>query len=483
MKRTYFLLLLFMALVKTFAQSDTKPNVILIYTDHRYSGVYAIGEQAVNTPNTDKLAHEGIIFDNTYLMGSYNGGTCVASRAQLLSGRRLFNLNGIGRTIDMEYTPIRKAFLNAGYDSHIVGKWRNDNYSLGNMFNSGGPMMSRAIYPTNHFRMPLWNWRQDGKYKKEEGYIYIYDKKGNLTTRKIKPSEVKGPINSEKDGPHTSEIYAEYAIKFLDSRETKKNPFFKYLAFHAPHDPRQAPKKYKEMYAEEDIKMPPSYMKQHPFDNGHMTTRDESLAPWPRTPKVPKKELSHYYAIISHVDAQIGRVAQALKDHGQYKNTLIVLSGDSGLAVGNHGLMGKQNIYDEDGIHVPLIISGGLPPQPGKRYNAFSYIHDIYPTICDLVNVPKPSTIDGKSLKPIIDGKKEQVRDYTYHAYRQHQRAYKKGDYKLIEFVRAPDFEKKIPMLSLHLGLKPHSCSIIKKTLGKPLTLLSYQNTKKFLKT
>ena len=100
-------------------------------------------------------------------------------------------------------------------------------------------------------------------------------------------------------------------------------------------------------------------MPQHPFDNGHIVLRDELLADWPRTPEIAKKHLSDYYAIITHLDAQIGRVISALKERGSYENTLIVMAGDSGLGVGNHGLLGKQNIYDEDGVHVPFIISGG----------------------------------------------------------------------------------------------------------------------------
>ncbi|QVY66073.1 sulfatase-like hydrolase/transferase [Polaribacter sp. Q13] len=422
-------------------KKQSKPNVLLIYTDdHRYTGVHALVGQDVKTPNIDKLANEGLIFTNTYLMGSYNGGTCMPSRAQLLTGRRLFDLKGIGRVIPTEQVAIGEAFLNAGYNSHVIGKWHQDNKSLGRMFNSGATIMSRGIYLTDHYRMPLWDWRADGKYTKDNAVIYIYDKKGNIVKRGVKKGEIKGPINTEKDGPHTSEIYANNAIDYIEKNK-KEKPFFMYLAFHAPHDPRQAPKKYKDMYPEEKMKLTPSYMEQHPFDNGHMTTRDESLAAWPRTPAIARKELSDYYAIITHLDAQIGRVITSLKKSGQYENTIIVLSGDSGLAVGNHGLMGKQNVYDEDGIHVPFIISGKIKGE-GRRIDAFSYIHDIYPTICDVANVKIPESVTGKSLLPVINGDKKQVRDYTYHAYRQHQRAYRKGEYKLIEFVRAPDIDK-----------------------------------------
>ena len=144
------------------------------------------------------------------------------------------------------------------------------------------------------------------------------------------------------------------------------------------------------------------------------------------------------------MDAQIGRVVQALKESGLYENTIVVMAGDSGLGVGNHGLLGKQNIYDEDGIHVPFIISGGWIDEEhqGKRVDARCYIHDIFPTICDMVSISPPETVDGKSLLPVINGKIFEIRDYTYHAYRQHQRAYRLGDFKLIEYVRAPDSNK-----------------------------------------
>lgn len=217
-----------------------------------------------------------------------------------------------------------------------------------------------------------------------------------------------------------------------------------YLAFPVPHDPRQAPQKYHNLYPVHKTQLTPSYLAQHPFDNGHYTTRDEQLAEWPRTPQIAKKHLSDYYAIIIHLDAQIGRVIDALRKSGQYENALIIMAGDSGLGVGNHGLTGKQNVYDEDGLHVPFIISGGWLKKEfrGKRLDAFCYIHDIFPTIFGLANLTQPESVTGKSLVPVINGQVMQVSDFTYHVYRQHQRAYRKGDYKLIEYVRAPDYEK-----------------------------------------
>ena len=117
------------------------------------------------------------------------------------------------------------------------------------------------------------------------------------------------------------------------------------------------------------------------------------------------------------------------------------MAGDSGLGVGNHGLLGKQNIYDEDGIHIPLIISGGFIKEKdkGRRVSAWCFNYDIMPTVCELATIPVPESVTGKSLLPVINGEVVQIRDHTYHAYRQHQRGYRKGDFKLIEYVRAPD--------------------------------------------
>lgn len=423
-------------------KKNSKPNVLVIYTDdHRYTGVHALGGMAVKTPNMDKLANEGIVFTNAYLMGAFSGATCVPSRAMLLSGRQLFDLKGTGNTIPPAHTTIGEAFGSAGYNTYMVGKWHQDNQTLARSFDDGAVVMSRGIYLVDHFRMPCWDWKKDGDYKKEEGYLIVYEESGNEVKRPVTKDDKRGPTGTEADGPHTSEIYAREASKFIDGYKGKK-PFMMYLAFHAPHDPRQAPQKYKDMYPVDQIELTPSYMPQHPFDNGHIFLRDEQLAAWPRTKDIARQQLADYYSIITHLDDQIGKVIISLKESGQYENTLIVFAGDSGLGVGNHGLLGKQNVYDEDGIHIPFVLSGGAVKQKGKRIDAFCYTHDIFPTVCDLANIEKPTSITGKSLLPVLNGEKNQIRDYTYHAYRQHQRAFRKGDYKLIEYVRAPDSNK-----------------------------------------
>lgn len=432
---------------KKHALRSTKgqPNVLVIYTDdHRYSGVHALGGQAVVTPVLDNLAHTGITFTNAYLMGSFSGATCVPSRAMLLTGRNLFQLQGRGFDIPEDHTTMGEHFMEAGYYAYHVGKWHQDMKSLARSFNDGAKVSGKPAYLTDQYRMPYHDWEPNGNYKREHCYLLEYNDKGEVVTRPLSKDDKRGPTGTEKTGPHVSEVLADASVKFI-MEYNKKKPFFHYLAFPTPHDPRQAPKNYKDMYPEDDIALLPSYMPQHPFDNGHIVLRDELLASWPRTNQIAKQHLSDYYAIISHLDAQIGRVIQALKESGQYDNTIIVMAGDSGLAVGNHGLLGKQNIYDEDGVHIPFILSGGLIDEAnkGRREDAFCYNYDILPTLCDMIGLKTPESVSGKSLLPIIKNEAEMVRDYTYHAYRQHQRAFRKGDYKLIEYVRAPDRDRK----------------------------------------
>ncbi|AWV99282.1 sulfatase-like hydrolase/transferase [Arcticibacterium luteifluviistationis] len=420
-----------------------KPNVIVIYTDdHRYTGVHALGGQDVKTPAMDGLVENGVSFSNAYLMGAFHGATCAPSRAMLHTGRNLFELQGQGFSIPEEHKTLGETLRKEGYYSHIIGKWHQDKESLVRSFNSGSKIMGIGLYLVDHFRMPLWEFDRDpSQLEPENAFLLKYDKLKNITKVPFDKAMKKGPIANEDEGPHTSEVFATEAAKFL--KEYKKDaPFFMYLAFHAPHDPRQAPQKYRDMYPAKEIQLTPSYLPVHPFDNGDMTLRDEALAPWPRTEMITKQQLADYYAIITHLDDQIAKVIAALKASGKYENTVIVFAGDSGLAVGNHGLMGKQNLYNEDGIHIPLVFSGGAIKQKGIKTDALTYNFDIYPTICDMLKIQTPSSVSGKSLLPIINKTKTVNREHQYFAYKQFQRAYRKGDYKLIEYVKAKTLDK-----------------------------------------
>ena len=155
------------------------------------------------------------------------------------------------------------------------------------------------------------------------------------------------------------------AIDFIDKMDSDQ-PFFTYVSFLAPHDPRVMPERFKEMYKPEDMELPPNFMGGHPFDNGALHIRDEELAAFPRNPEEVKEHIAEYYAMITHLDYEIGRVIQKLEEKGLLENTIVVFAGDNGLAVGQHGLFGKQSCYEHSN-RVPLIFAGPGIPQGEKR--------------------------------------------------------------------------------------------------------------------
>ncbi len=415
-----------------------KPNVLLIFSDdQRFNTIHALGNDIISTPNLDSLVRQGTSFTRAYMMGSMSGATCIPSRAMLLSGRSLFRLDGHGRNIPPQHITIPEALHDNGYYTYWVGKSHQSQSSMGRMFDGGercygfhGPYRDY-----NHYLMGTHDFDPSGKF---DGPLYIYKKgprgqevKTLLARENFR--EMKATPNKEKEFFHTSEVFTTGAVNFLKSYDRKK-PFFLYLAYHAPHDPRNAPKRFHDMYPPEKIPLPKSFMPAHAFDQGSLKIRDEKLAGFPRKPEEIKKHLSDYYAIISHMDEQIGIVLKALKENGLDENTLIVFSGDSGLALGNHGLMGKQNLYDAGGIHVPLIFKGPKIPT-GQKRDALCYLFDVMPTICDLTDNPTPPTSDGKSLVNVIRDNKNKPYTYQYFAYTDTQRAVQDERFKLIEYA------------------------------------------------
>ena len=163
-----------------------------------------------------------------------------------------------------------------------------------------------------------------------------------------------------------------------------------------------------------------------------MTVRDEALAPWPRSPEIVRRHLADYYAYIEFMDAQIGRILAALKAGGQLEKTIVVFASDHGLAIGSHGLFGKQNLYDHS-MRAPLLLAGpGIPP--GRRSDALCYLLDIFPTLGALAEVPAPEGSEGRSLAPVLAGKVETQRAAILTAYTKVQRAVRDDRWKLMVY-------------------------------------------------
>lgn len=244
------------------------------------------------------------------------------------------------------------------------------------------------------------------------------------------PNELDKNFDQHLHGNH-SEGDADNLIAFIHAQAGKR-PLFLYMASDQPHDPQFAPDSYYPMYKPADIPLPMNFLPYHPFDNGDMTVRDEKTLPWPRTKENVTGKLARYYASTSYWDAQAGRVIAALKAAGQFDNTLFVIAGDNGLSLGEHGLLGKQNLYEFGGMHVPLVFSG--PGIPKGQTQAFAYLMDIYPTLCELTGVAIPPGLDAKSLAPVITGKAPSVRDVCFTSYMNNQRAVRNSRWKLIRY-------------------------------------------------
>ncbi|MCX6996401.1 MAG: sulfatase-like hydrolase/transferase [Kiritimatiellaeota bacterium] len=244
------------------------------------------------------------------------------------------------------------------------------------------------------------------------------------------PNEMDKDFDRHLDG-QTAEGHADNIIAFIQENAGKK-PLFLYMAPHEPHDPQYAPSRYYPMYKPEDIPLPAAFLPYHPFNNGEMMVRDENTLPRPRTKESVTGKLARYYASTSYLDDQVGRIFGALKQAGQFDNTVFIVAGDNGLSLGEHGLLGKQNLYEFGGMHVPLVFAG--PGIPKGETAALAYLMDIFPTICDLTGTPIPAGLDAKSLAPVIAGKASKVRACVFTAYRHVQRAIRDDRWKLIRY-------------------------------------------------
>lgn len=273
-----------------------------------------------------------------------------------------------------------------------------------------------------HARRAAPTWAQTVK---AAGYASIRSGKfGN------NPNAMDADFDLHLDGKN-AQGNADNLIAFIRERAGKQ-PLFLYMASPEPHDPQFAPPEFYAMYRPADMRLPPNFLPFHPFDNGEMTVRDEKTLPWPRTRESVAGKLARYCASTSYLDAQVGRVLEALKQTQQLDNTLFVIAGDNGLSLGEHGLLGKQNVYEFGGMHVPLVFSGrGIAR---GRSNAMAYLFDVYPTVCELTGVAVPPGLDGKSLAPVLAGKADKVREYAFTAYGTVQRAIRDERWKLIRY-------------------------------------------------
>jgi len=398
------------------SQHPTRPNVLLIVSDdQRPDTIGALGNAAIRTPHLDRLVRGGTAF----VRAVSPNPICTPARAEIMTGCSGFR-NGVvdfGGKIAAGLPLWGETMRAAGYRTGHVGKWHND----------GTPHEAGYEQTRGWFASGGGRWQ-----------IPTFDSKGRPVTG------YRGWLFRDDDGtpqpqrgvglsPNISESFADAAIELI--REESDQPFFVHVNFTAPHDPLLVPFGFESAYDPGEIPLSKNFLAEHPFDHGNLRGRDEQLLSWPRTPETIQEELAAYYAVISHMDGQIGRILDALQQAGAADETLVIFTSDHGLAVGSHGLRGKQSMYEHT-IGVPLVFSGpGIPKN--ARSQAQCYLRDLYPTVCELCGIDVPDVLEGRSLAPVLAGKSESVHSTVFGYYRQFQRMIRTDEWKLIDYPKA----------------------------------------------
>ncbi|MDR0510698.1 MAG: sulfatase-like hydrolase/transferase [Rikenellaceae bacterium] len=357
---------------------NSRPNVLVLLVDDMQMGaIHAFGGQAA-TPNIDALASNGVGFTRCHTNGAIGGALSQPSRAMIMTGRHLFELQADGAVIPEAHVTMPKHFHDNGYATFATGKWHSDRASFNRTFAAAENIFFGGMHQYNL---------------------------GGQTAPRLHHFDPSGRYDTPFIGNEfSSKMFADAAIGFIDTARHASAPWFVYVAFTSPHDPRNVRPDYAPGYQADGIRLPPNFVPQHPFDNGDMTVRDEALIPPPHTPDTVRQELAYYYQMVSEVDVQIGRIVDKLHRTGTLDNTIIVFASDNGLAMGQHGLMGKQNVY-EHSMGVPMIVCGpGV--KRGVRSEACCYLSDVFPTLCDMVGIDAPNSVTAISLASALRGEK-----------------------------------------------------------------------------
>jgi arylsulfatase A-like enzyme len=344
------------------------------------------GTTACETPTLDALAKQGLVLDDARHMGSWSGAVCLPSRTMIMTGRNVWRIPGASGP-GLERSP---GFRIAAAEQ-----------SLAAVFNRAGYVTFRTCKKGNSFAEANQQFQTNREKTSRDG-------------------------NAESG----SQWHADQVLEFLNRRQPDNDPpFLIYLGFSHPHDPRNALPELAAKYGAHNDgppsmidprspSLPKNYLTKHPFNNSDLNVRDEKAVQgvMDRRDEVTiRNELGREFACIENMDRQIGRVLESLKQKGELDNTYIIYTADHGIAVGSHGLMGKQNLYEHT-WRVPFIIRGpGI--QGGRHADGSVYLMDILPTLCDLAHVEVPAQVDGLSFRPVLEGNKNRIRDTMYGVY------------------------------------------------------------------
>jgi arylsulfatase A-like enzyme len=393
------------------AAETKRPNILFVLVDDQSPFDLKIynPQSPLETPNIDRLAREGMVFDGAYHMGSFSGAVCTPSRHMIMSGRTVWHL------------PIAPLAVQTGLCPPNL-----EQQTIPAVFNRAGYATMRTC------------------------------KQGNSYEAANKLFTVRHDATKRGGTPETgSQWHGDRVMEYLAQRESTRDtkPFLIYFGFSHPHDERDGTPELLAKYGAvnhtdksapppanpKQPKLPPNYLPAHPFHHGHPGLRDEVAVSgvWERRDeRTIRNELGREFACSENIDIQIGRVLKQLEAMGELDNTYIIYTADHGMAIGRHGLQGKQNLYQHT-WRVPFIVKGpGI--KPGSRVEGNIYLLDVLATLTDLAGIAAPETSEGTSFKPVLTGQKQTIRDVLYGAYnggtKPGMRSVKQGDWKLIKY-------------------------------------------------
>lgn len=410
--------------------AEPLPNILLIVSDdQRPDTISALGSPHLRTPAFDRLVQRGSAFTRCISPNPI----CTPARAELLTGCTGFR-NGVlnfGGPVNPELPTLPRLLERLGYQRYYVGKWHNDGKPV-----TRGYTATRGLFcgGGGKYATPQQDWagREVTGYR---GWIFQDD---------------DGTLHPEQGVGLTAEIsskFADAAIEVLQESDQRQAPCFLHVNFTAPHDPLLIPPQMQPLVRPQALQLPGNFLASHPFDHGNFAGRDELLFRQPRTPEETLAELAVYYAVIMDLDQQVGRILDAVDQLDTERETLIVFTSDHGLAVGSHGLRGKQNMYEHT-VGVPLLLAGPGVPQ-GKQFAAQCTLRDILPTVLELAAGPQwqqqmsqreaqpqnaAIAVDGRSLVPVLQGKQTEVHPFVTGYFHDFQRMIRAGNWKYVEY-------------------------------------------------
>jgi iduronate 2-sulfatase len=415
------------------ATSADKPNVLLICIDDLKPVLGCYGDKTVRSPNIDRLAAKGMLFERAYC----NQAVCAPSRNALLTGLRpqtvgIYDLGTNFRKATPDAVTLPQHFKNHGYRTEALGKI----FHVGHGNSEDPKSWSVPHFPAKSIGYAL---KENQAELTREG-AFFENKNPAKLPRGAAFENADVADNAYGDG----KIADEAIERLRAAKDSPDTPFFLAVGFVKPHLPFCAPKKYWDLYDRNafklaEVKEPPKSAPTFaPQFGGELRNYKDIPAKGPLPDDLQRTLIHGYHACVSYMDAQLGRVLDALDETGFAKNTVIVLWGDHGWHLGDHGMWCKHTNY-EQAARIPFIVVAPGKAKAGSKTSALMESVDVYPTLCELAGIPGGKSLDGVSLVPVLRDPAGRSKDSIIHVYPRGERlgrAIRTARYRMVEWKK-----------------------------------------------